>query len=87
VIYLWDAGPASGTAGSPETAFEMAAPYLAAGGKGHVEEAEVNLMPAGGGLASEHRRTGKAWHGSVKDGAPSWEAATEAAAGGTAESA
>jgi hypothetical protein len=79
VIYLWDAGPASGTAESREAAFEMAAPYLAPDTGGLVEEAEVDLMPAGGGLASEHRRTGNAWHGSVKDGAPSWVAA------GTAE--
>lgn len=81
MIFLWEAGPASGTAGSPEAAFAMAAPYLAAGTEGLVEEAEVNLMPAGGGLASEHRRTGKAWRGSVRDGGPSWDAAPS----GTAE--
>jgi len=83
-IFLWDAGPDSGTAGSPEAAFERAAPYLGGPADVTVNEAVVEMRAVGGaGAVPEYRRTGKTWRGRLKCGAPSWErvAAGEPAAG------
>lgn len=75
-IFLWDAGSATGTAGSAESAFKAAAPCLAPGTEGLVEEARVVMVPCGpAGSVPEHRRTGKRWRGLLKDGKPSWEQA------------
>lgn len=84
VIFLWDAGPGSGTAGTAEGAFEMAGPYVRDGHEGTVEEAGVCLLPSGGGFVSEHVRTGRAWRGTLEGGAPSWAEAAGRAAGALA---
>lgn len=74
MIYLWFAGPASGTGASAGAAFREAAPYLSGGTEARVEEAETELIPAGAaGLVPGYRRTGRAWRGRVNDGTLSWE--------------
>jgi hypothetical protein len=84
-IFLWDAGPVTGTAGTAEGAFEAAAPCLAPGTEGLVEEARVVMVPCGpAGSVPEHRRTGRRWRGRLENGKPSW---AQAAARGTAEGA
>jgi len=79
-IFLWDAGAASGTAGSAEGAFEAAAGYLPGGAEVTVREAEVDLMPAGGGLSSAHVPTGRKWRGELVAGEPSWVLVADQAA-------
>lgn len=73
-IYLWEAGSACGTSSERESAMERAAPYLAPGADGLVEEADLVMVPAGpAGSVPEHRRTGRAWLGCVRGGAVLWE--------------
>lgn len=73
-IWLWDAGPWSGTAGSAERAMEMAGEYLGAGVTAVAEEALL-VVSGGrrGGLASVHQRTGWRMTGHLVGGVPVWE--------------
>jgi hypothetical protein len=79
-IFLWDAGPASGTAGSAERAFEKAVPYLGGTEDVTVKEAVIEMVPAGpAGSVPEYRRTGRAWRGCLAGGEPTWsEVASQA---------
>lgn len=74
MIYLWSAGPVSGTADSVEAAFWEAFPFVPEGGEAVTEEAAVAMRRAGAaGRVPEYRRTGRAWRGRVNDGTLSWE--------------
>lgn len=74
MIYVWEAGAASGTAGSVEAAFREALPFVPEGGEAVTEEAAVAMRRAGAaGRVPEYRRTGRAWRGRVNDGTLSWE--------------
>jgi len=80
-VFLWDAGPASGTAATLGDAFEQAAPHLGGGTAGTVEEAALVMRPVGrGGKLPDHRRTGRRWQGRLEDGAPAWRQVTAGSA-------
>jgi hypothetical protein len=73
-VWLWDAGQTSGAAGHLDGAKAAAEPYLADGAEGRAEEAEMIRTPVGGaGITHVHRRTGRAWRGTLEDGKPVWE--------------